>query len=125
MDNSALEKLSASFFARAGKSKDDTLLLEDFIFVLNSRPEICQSIQFGGLDLGASDPNGDVDNGTVGLPFCERASLRILQALRVSDLTAKTDYDSRLNAADTPICRHCNCHQKQRMYDCLALRCSR
>ena len=84
MDSTALEKLSASIFAKPGKADADTLLLEDFILVLNSRPEICQSIQFGGLNLRPTEVDGELAKAIASLSFGNRASWKFLRAFRVS-----------------------------------------
>ncbi len=101
VDSSTLAMLADSFFARAGKSNDETLLLEDFITVLSSRPEIRQSIQFGGVQLKASSANRDVSKAVEALPLSERLYAKALQALKVN----------RGNACPRVVCQYLDHYQ--------------
>ena len=86
-DDAALEKLGAAFFAKAGRGMEETLSLEDFSFVLWSRSEIRQSLQFGNL-TSRSQAKADLHRDMDALSTLERLQSKALMALRVSpDIT--------------------------------------
>ena len=62
---------------------EDTLSLEDFSFVLWTRPEIRQSLQFGNLS-SRMQAKADLKRDTDALLLFERVQSRLLMALEVS-----------------------------------------
>jgi hypothetical protein len=69
LDPLAVDGLAEAFFNRAGKAHESTLTLRDFTQVLESRPELGESLQFGGLDLSAAMARQEVGEAVKPLPL--------------------------------------------------------
>lgn len=64
-----VDGLTEAFFARAGRAHVASMSLQDFTQVLESRPELGESLQFGGLDLSAAVEKAKVYQAVTPLPW--------------------------------------------------------